>query len=252
MTNEITLDESKRLIALEHVITKGLSNFIEVGEALLEIRDSRLYRIEHGTFEEYCKGKWGITKQSAYQLISGAAVSKNIKSHNCDFQPTKQSQTRPLTKLPAAAVSKNIKSHNCDFQPTKQSQTRPLTKLPADKQSEAWAKSVESAGGQQPTAKQVEAVVVEMRPAPNVPHAGLVGDGAAEKRWAKRLETTPEPIPETGGIEEFESLCFQILTIAKRLNKIDVPQSEIHRSRDISDKVKIALNNVANAQVNWQ
>ena len=222
MTNEITLDESKRLIALEHVITKGLSNFIEVGEALLEIRDSRLYRIEHGTFEEYCKGKWGITKQSAYQLISGAAVSKNIKSHNCDFQPTKQSQTRPLTKLPA------------------------------DKQSEAWAKSVESAGGQQPTAKQVEAVVVEMRPAPNVPHAGLVGDGAAEKRWAKRLETTPEPIPETGGIEEFESLCFQILTIAKRLNKIDVPQSEIHRSRDISDKVKIALNNVANAQVNWQ
>jgi hypothetical protein len=43
--------------------------------------------------------------------------------------------------------------------PEKESQARPLTKLPADKQPEAWAKAVESAGGNQPTAKQVEAVV---------------------------------------------------------------------------------------------
>jgi len=113
-----------------------------------------LQSIDKQAKQNYCKGKWGITKQSAYQLISGAAVSKNIKSHNCDFQPTKQSQTRPLTKLPA------------------------------DKQSEAWAKSVESAGGQQPTAKQVEAAAFEIvqkepispeEPAPteNVPSEGM-------------------------------------------------------------------------------
>jgi len=77
------------------------------------IRDSRLYRIEHGTFEEYCKSKWGFTKTQANRLIGGSEVAKNVT---------------PI------GVS-----------PKTESQSRPLTKLPAEKQPEAWEKSATAA-----------------------------------------------------------------------------------------------------------
>jgi hypothetical protein len=41
----ISLDESKRLIVPEQTIERGRAAFIEVGEALAEIRDSKLYRL---------------------------------------------------------------------------------------------------------------------------------------------------------------------------------------------------------------
>jgi hypothetical protein len=133
----ISVDESKRLIALEQTIKQGLDTFVEVGEALLEIRDSRLYRIEHGTFEEYCKGKWGMSRFHAYNLINGSKATKNVD--------------------------------NCQHKPTTESQARPLTKLPPEDQPKAWQKAVEIAGGEQPTAKQVSQAVVEISKADSSP-----------------------------------------------------------------------------------
>ncbi|HEX6762895.1 MAG TPA: hypothetical protein VF094_08855 [Gaiellaceae bacterium] len=46
--------ESARLAELEHVVEQGLQTFVEVGLALAEIRDGRLYRATHSTFAEYC------------------------------------------------------------------------------------------------------------------------------------------------------------------------------------------------------
>ena len=43
--------EAGRLQELETTIERGLQTFIEVGEALREIRDHRLYRGDHPTFE---------------------------------------------------------------------------------------------------------------------------------------------------------------------------------------------------------
>lgn len=45
--------------------------------------------------------------------------------------------------------------------PETESQARPLTKLPPEQQAEAWRKACDAAGGQ-PTAKQVEAAVIEI------------------------------------------------------------------------------------------
>jgi len=47
--------EVTRLGACEKVIERGLASFVEVGEALLTIRDNRLYRSSFSTFEDYCK-----------------------------------------------------------------------------------------------------------------------------------------------------------------------------------------------------
>ena len=59
----------------EAVIERGLATFIEVGQALLEIRDSRLYRESHGTFESYCLDRWGFTPQHGGRLIAAAEVA---------------------------------------------------------------------------------------------------------------------------------------------------------------------------------
>jgi hypothetical protein len=46
MSTEITLQEKMRLESLEGTIDAGRKTFIEVGLALAEIKDSRLYRSE--------------------------------------------------------------------------------------------------------------------------------------------------------------------------------------------------------------
>jgi hypothetical protein len=74
----ITLQESARLIELEKVVTAGLQSWIEVGEALIEIRDSRLYRVDAGTFEEYVVNKFKMERRHAYRLMSGSSVARAL------------------------------------------------------------------------------------------------------------------------------------------------------------------------------
>jgi hypothetical protein len=59
---------------LEAVVAHGLATFVEVGTALAAIRDRRLYRQRHATFEEYCEVNWGMSRKRAYDLIAGAEV----------------------------------------------------------------------------------------------------------------------------------------------------------------------------------
>ncbi len=98
MTDIITLDERGRLYQCEEVIERGLNTFVDVGNALLEIRDNRLYRQEYHTFEDYCKERWGMSRPRAYQLIDAANVMSNL-STIVDKTPSVESQVRPLTSL---------------------------------------------------------------------------------------------------------------------------------------------------------
>ena len=68
--------DDERLAELEKVIAKGQKTFVEVGLALAEIRDLRLYKREYSGFEEYCQKKWGWKQRYAYRLIDGAEVAK--------------------------------------------------------------------------------------------------------------------------------------------------------------------------------
>jgi hypothetical protein len=73
-SNGMTPSEKRHLGALEKRIATGLQTFREVGAALLEIRDSRLYRETHTTFEAYCAERWALNRVRAYQLIDSAKV----------------------------------------------------------------------------------------------------------------------------------------------------------------------------------
>lgn len=94
MTEELTVIEQNNLVELEKTIQKNLSAFYEVGFALMQIRDNRLYRESYGTFEEYCKEKWGLERRRAYQLIDGYKVSENVNART-----QTEYQLRPLTRI---------------------------------------------------------------------------------------------------------------------------------------------------------
>ena len=55
LDTQLSLVEQKRLSELDDIIVRGLQTFFEVGSALAEIRDSRLHRQTHQTFEDYCQ-----------------------------------------------------------------------------------------------------------------------------------------------------------------------------------------------------
>lgn len=94
----LTRDETKRFKECEVVIERGLNTFYEVGSALSEIRDSRLYRIKYATFEDYCQERWSMSRRRGYELIAAAAVVENVR--NCAHEePANEAQARELSKL---------------------------------------------------------------------------------------------------------------------------------------------------------
>ena len=129
----ISLDESRDLIRLEGIVEMGLQTFVQVGEALAEIRDRRLYRTEHHTFDAYLDKKWKISRAHACRLIQSAETAKLLPTGN---GPKSERQARPLAALPAA------------------------------QRAEAWQKAVATSPDGQPTAKAVQVVVETMNPQP--------------------------------------------------------------------------------------
>lgn len=65
----------KELARCEAVIERGLESFVEVGTALLRIRDEKLYRESHKTFEVYCKERWGMSRSYAHRQIDAAGIA---------------------------------------------------------------------------------------------------------------------------------------------------------------------------------
>jgi len=98
MTEAMTVTEKAELAELEAVIESGLQTFAEVGNALLAIRDGKKYRAEYGTFEAYCKDRWGFNASRARQLIGAAVIVARLESVTI-VTPATESQARPLARL---------------------------------------------------------------------------------------------------------------------------------------------------------
>lgn len=100
----LSVNEQKRLEQLEGVVVANFKSFVQVGQALAEIRDRQLYRDRALTFESYVKRIFDIGVRRAYQLIDAAAVVENV--NNCaqkdgciDLVPMNEAQARPLARL---------------------------------------------------------------------------------------------------------------------------------------------------------
>ena len=72
---QLSVGEVKTLAECETIVERGCKAFIEVGRALTTIRDQRLYRQTHTTFEQYVKDRWSFGRAHAYRLIGSAETA---------------------------------------------------------------------------------------------------------------------------------------------------------------------------------
>jgi hypothetical protein len=161
----LTGEEARKLASLEEVIESGVSTFRKIGLALLEIRDTRLYRATHATFDDYLVARWGIHRSHAHRMIEAAKAARVIESS--------------LSPDGGQALSPAPKSER---------QVRPLTKLTPEGQTQAWGRAVRESGGKQPLAETVERCVDEVaRTSPE-----LVRDRARQAREALHSSESAE------------------------------------------------------------
>jgi site-specific DNA-methyltransferase (adenine-specific) len=91
------------LAVAEAIIARGKQTFVEVGEALLAIRDRSGYRLAgYSTFEAYCKQRWGWSRTHGYNVIAAAETARNVLPVIHSGTPPTLAQALALAPLPAA------------------------------------------------------------------------------------------------------------------------------------------------------
>jgi len=70
VTTEVQVATARSLAQNEEIITRGQRTFIEVGNALMEIREQRQYKDAGYTdFDTYCRERWGWSKRHANRIV---------------------------------------------------------------------------------------------------------------------------------------------------------------------------------------
>ncbi|MEH2333772.1 hypothetical protein [Nostoc sp.] len=143
---ELTEAEERDRLNLERKVERA---FFEAGKALMELRDRRLYRSTHKTFEDYCRDRFGFSRRQPYHLMEAAVIFDNLVE-KCE--------------------------RNVHIFPTNEWQVRPLTKLDPDNQPEAWQQALESANGKVPSHRIVKDVVQRIMERTQVPNTYQLGE----------------------------------------------------------------------------
>jgi len=73
----LSADETGRLQSLEAVIEKGRQTFIDVGMALTEIKEKRLWK-GYGSFKGYLERRWNFSRQFAYMQIEAYEAAMDV------------------------------------------------------------------------------------------------------------------------------------------------------------------------------
>ncbi len=141
---ELTEDEEKERHRLESKVERA---FYEAGSALRQLRDERLYRSTHRTFEAYCRDRFGFSRAHPYRLIDAAKVVDNL----CPI-----------------SMQNNLSPNRRQIMPTTIEQIRSLTTLEPDAQQQIWQQAVNEAGGKVPTGRLVKDIVQRLKEKPLV------------------------------------------------------------------------------------
>ncbi len=159
MTWAAAITRSTDLHALEAIVEKGKSTFIEVGMALLRIREARLYKATHSSWENYCQHRWGWSGRRGNQLAQAAQVIAEL-----------------------GEVGNRVPGEHA---------ARHLASLPSVEHRKAAVElAVEEAGGALPTEPQVRRAAAHVAAVP----AGQLGFGlpGAPRRDLSQWDTRPE------------------------------------------------------------
>jgi len=90
--------EASALNHCERRVSEGLERFRDVGLALASIRDNRLYRATHATFEDYCRERWGWSARRGYQLMDAAEALAGLPEE-CEPLVHTERAARELAKV---------------------------------------------------------------------------------------------------------------------------------------------------------
>ncbi|RCJ24419.1 hypothetical protein A6770_28340 [Nostoc minutum NIES-26] len=150
---ELTEQEQSDRLHLERKVEKA---FFEAGKALAELRERRLYRSTHKTFEEYCRDRFGYTRIAASYKIAAATVMDNLLTNGLQNSEISQDERQVF--------------------PTNERQVRPLVSLEPQQQVEAWQSAVEKAGGKVPSGRIVKDVVQRIIERTQVPNSYQIGE----------------------------------------------------------------------------
>ncbi|MBD2730486.1 hypothetical protein H6G96_30265 [Nostoc sp. FACHB-892] len=154
---ELTEQEICDRLHLERKVERA---FFEAGKALSELRDRRLYRSTHKTFEDYCRDRFGHSRQKSNYLIAAADVYENLTTICCQNLGIE-----------------DLTTNGSQILPTSEGQVRPMTKLEPQEQWQVWQAAVQQADGKVPTGRVVKDVIeriLERTKAPNPYHLGEV------------------------------------------------------------------------------
>jgi hypothetical protein len=134
----MTVDEIAERDYHEDVIESvknGIGQLAKIGDASLKVlREKRLYRATHDSFEDYCKERLGITRQYANLRLAFNAVLGDLETRVSKSLPETEKQARPLSALPNA-----------------------------DLKADAWTKAQTDTGKDQPSAREVDAAVQSLK-----------------------------------------------------------------------------------------
>jgi len=223
--SKLIASEQTRLRDCETIITAGMDTFMSVAQALLYIREDRLYRETHGTFEAYCQDKWQMSSRRARQICTAADVVQDIRSELGPVAtvPQTESQARPLAALPkvdrAKVWSDAVSTANSD--PPKDWTTR--DPAPADgvvKAAPAIPPS-RTAEYRNPKKDQVIVIYDAATPPAKAPTASQVKAAVARHQSTSMPGQAPDadpngrpwPIPNQHGVYSDSDAC--VIQIAK-------------------------------------
>ncbi len=145
-------ENESELLRLERLVERGI---YQAWKALKEIKERRLYKISHSSFESYCKERFGFTRDSAYLKIKAADIYENLEQ--------------------------NLPTNGRQFpMPTSERQLRDIAKaqLEAAEVVQVWLEAVEASDGKIPSSVVVKDIVQrikEKNPIPNPYRVGEVG-----------------------------------------------------------------------------
>jgi hypothetical protein len=163
------------LMEHEKVIEQGLGTFIDVGNALVAIRDGKKYEAAgYLTFEIYCNKRWGFSRAYAYRVLAASETVRLLS---------------PMGDTPAPATERQVRSLN-------QLRDKP------ERMREAWADAVEASGGK-PTARDVEAAVAKRVPPKKdhpAPFSNDILDVIADR--VRGVDVVLDPFAGTGRVHE--------------------------------------------------
>lgn len=127
----LTTTEVEKLKICESRIRTNIKGFVEVGTALAEIKEGRLFRVDHSTFEEYVKDRWQFGRAHAYRLIDAAETARALSPRG-DIQ-----------NIPATIGEKHL---------------RPLLQFPVESRAAVWER-ITKCCGDMPTTNDVERTI---------------------------------------------------------------------------------------------